>query len=258
MDANQRLKEKFQSCEKIYAGMINENTTFESAQSAAGKFDFMFVDFEHGNLNQELARPILKICRDVDLPIIARVQDCVYHCISKSIDMGADGVMIPRTETLEQVELAIQSMRFFPRGRKGVGGAGLFRKGEKFEDINDNRYLILQIESPKGVANLDEMLTKYGHEVAGVVIGPNDMANTSGLGIDTHHPKVMEQIHKVIEICNAHNKPSGIFCGGTADVTYYHKAGMRILWNGSDSPFHKGGEAAMKEQRERLDAATAI
>nr|MBQ4318160.1 hypothetical protein [Clostridia bacterium] len=256
MDANKRLKAKFEACEKIYAGMINENTTLESAKACAGKFDFMFVDFEHGNLNQELARPILKDCREADIPIIARVQDCLYHLIAKSVDMGADGVMIPRTETIEQVETAVKSMRFFPRGKKGVGGAGLFRKGEKFEEINDHRYLILQIESPKGVATLDAMLTLYGDEVAGIVIGPCDMANTSGLGIDTHHPKVVEQVHKVIEICNKHNKPSGIFCENLADVTYYYNAGMRILWYGNDAPYFKGGEEAVKAVVASMDAAT--
>jgi len=258
MDANQALKQKFENCEKIYAGMINEKTTLESAKSAAGKFDFMFVDFEHGNLNQELARPILANCREADIPVIARVQDCVYHCISKSLDMGADGVMIPRTETLEQVQTAIQSMRFFPRGKKGIGGAGLFRKGEKFEDINDHRYLILQIESPLGVQNLDTMLTLYGSEVAGIVIGPTDMACMLGRGIDTHHPDVVRQAHKVIEICRKHNKPSGIFCCNLADVAYYYRAGMSILWSGNDGAFHKGGEEAMKAQREKLDAATAV
>lgn len=256
MDNYEKLKAKFASCDKIYAGMINEMTTEESAASAAGIFDFMFIDFEHGNLCPEMGRPYLKMCRDAGLPTIARVQDCEYHCISKCIDMGADGVMIPRTETMDQVKLAIESIRFWPRGRKGVGGSGLFRKGEKFEEINDNRFLILQIESPLGVATLDAMLTVYGQEVAGVVIGPCDMANTCGRGIDTHCPEVLANAHKVIDVCRRHNKPSGIFCGGS-DVRYYYRAGMRILWNGSDAPFRSGGEEAMQAQKARLDEATA-
>ncbi len=255
MDNYASLKAKFENCDVIYAGMINENTTAESAASAAGKFDFAFLDLEHGVLNQELARPYLKFCREVGLPIIARVQDCLYHLIAKVVDMGADGVMIPRTETLEQVETAIKSMRFYPRGKKGVGGPGLFRKGEKFEEINDNRFIILQIESPKGVATLDAMLTLYGDEIAGVVVGPCDMANTSGYGIDTHHPKVVEQVQKVAEIAAKHKKSSGIFCENLADVTYYHNIGMQIMWYGNDAPFFKGGEDAMKEQFAKFNAA---
>lgn len=255
MDALQRLKRKFQNCEKMYAGMVNENTTAESAASAARYFDFMFIDFEHGNLCPELARPVLKICRDADLPTIARAQDCVYHCISKCLDMGADGVMIPRTETMAQVELAIASMRFHPRGRKGIGGAGLFRKGEKFEEINDNRLLILQIESPLGVATLDAMLTVYGHEVAGVVIGPCDMACMCGHGIDTECEPVKKHAMTVIEICQKHQKPSGIYCSMN-NIGDYHRAGMSILWMLGDGPFHTGGEEAMAAQRKKLDDAT--
>ncbi len=252
MDALHRLKEKLKNCEKIYAGMINELTTEASAASCVGKYDFMFIDFEHGNLCPELGRPFFKICREIDLPTIARVQDCEYHCISKCIDMGADGVMIPRTETLEQVKLAIESVRFYPRGRKGVGGAGLFRKGEKFEEINDNRLIILQIESPLGVANLDEMLTRYGEEIAAAVVGPCDMANTCGCGIDIAAPIVLENAQRVVDICRRHGKPAGIFCT-PGNLAYYYNTGMRILWYGNDAAFHLGGEEAMQRQKADMD-----
>lgn len=255
MNGLESLKQKMKDCGKIYAGMVNENTTLESAKSAVGKFDFMFIDFEHGNLCPEMGRPILKVCREADLPVIARVQDCEYHCISKCIDLGADGVMIPRTETLAQVKLAIESMRFFPRGRKGVGGSGLFRKGEKFEEINDNRLLILQIESPLGVATLDAMLTVYGHEVAGVVIGPCDMANMCGFGIDTECKAVYENALKVIDVCKKHHKPSGIYCSYN-NMGFLLDAGMSIMWMGGDSPFFSGGEEAMVMQKKRFDEAS--
>ena len=67
----------------------------------------MLFDCEHGIFNPEIANDMLMAARACDLPTIVRVQDCEYHCISKCLDMGADGVLIPRTETLEQVALAI-------------------------------------------------------------------------------------------------------------------------------------------------------
>lgn len=254
MNGLESLKKKMSECTRMYAGMVNENTTLESAQSAVGKFDFMFIDFEHGDLCPELGRPILQICREADLPVIARVQDCEYHCISKCIDLGADGIMVPRTESLSQVKLAIDSMRFFPRGRKGVGGSGLFRKGEKFSEINDNRLLILQIESPLGVATLDAMLTVYGTEVAGVVIGPCDMANMCGFGIDTECRAVYENAFKVIEVCKKHHKPSGIYAS-LNNMGFLLDAGMSIMWLLGDGAFFEGGEAAMQAQKQRMDKA---
>ena len=240
---------------KMYAGMVNENTTAESAASAA----LFRLHVHRLRTRQPLPgiRPTNpKFCRDADLPTIARAQDCEYHCISKCLDMGADGVMIPRTETMSQVKLAIDSMRFHPRGRKGIGGAGLFRKGEKFEEINDNRLLILQIESPLGIATLDAMLTVYGHEVAGVVIGPCDLACMCGYGIDTECEAVKQHAQTVIKICQRHSKPSGIYCS-MGNIGHYYKSGMSILWMLGDGPFHTGGDEAMAAQRERLDKATA-
>ena len=254
MDNLQRLKQKMANCDIMYAGMVSAQTTVESAAACVGNFDFMFIDFEHGDLCPEFGRPILKICREADLPVIARVQDCEYHCISKCIDLGADGVMITRTETLAQVRLAIDSCRFFPRGRKGVGGSGLFRKGEKFEEINDNRLLILQIESSLGVDNLNDMLTIYGREVAAIVIGPCDMANTSGHGIDTECRAVYQNVLRVIDICKKHHKPSGIYAS-FKNMGYLIDKGMQIMWMCDDTPFFKGGAAAMAEQKHHFDEA---
>lgn len=211
--------------------------------------DFMLFDCEHGNFMPELAVHMLQQCRACDLPTIVRVQDCEYHCISKCMDMGADGVLIPRTETLEQVETAVRSMRFFPRGRKGAGGIGLLRPGEGVEEFNNNRLLFLQIESPLGVQTLPEMLDRFGDEVAGIIIGPCDMAITSGQGLNTKAPVVIDEIHQVIDICHRYEKSIGMFVS-PSECAYWVGEGMNILWCGSDTGFMAAGvSATLKEVR---------
>jgi len=198
--------------------------------------DFMLFDAEHGNFNPENAVDMLQMCRASDLPTIMRVQDCEYHCISKCLDMGADAVLIPRTETLEQVARAISSMRFHPRGRKGAGGIGLLRPGEGVDEFNDNRLLFLQIESPKGVETLDAMLGTYGAEVAGVIVGPSDLSITSGMKLDTQSETVLRHMRTIIAVCRRHGKSVGTFLGPD-QIPFWVAEGMNILWCSSDTGF---------------------
>lgn len=238
MAALEELKGKLKRREVVFGGLFSSiNNIYLPKTFKVPGVDYMMFDLEHGNFMPELAVDMLQMCRACDLPTICRVQDCEYHCISKCLDMGADGVMIPRTETEEQVVTAIQSMRFAPRGRKGAGGIGLLRPGEDAEAFNNNRLLILQIESPKGVNNLDYFLTKYGDEIAGVIIGPCDMGLMCGDGLAaTGSAKVQEQINKTIEICQKHEVSIGMFLS-PGQIREYLGRGMNIVWTTTDTGF---------------------
>jgi len=242
MPALELLKEKLQRREIVFGSTFSaiNNLYIPKIFKGVG-VDYMLFDCEHGNFMPELAVDMLQMCRACDLPTIIRVQDCEYHCISKCMDMGADGVLIPRTETEEQVKLAIASMRFYPRGRKGAGGIGLLRPGEDCDAFNNNRLLFLQIESPLGVQNLDGFLTKYGDEIAGIIIGPCDMGIMSGEGLAaTSSPKVVEQIRQVIATCRRHEKSIGMYLS-PGELRRWIGEGMNILWCGSDQGFMAAG-----------------
>lgn len=229
------LKEKLAKREKIFSSMLCHIgfTDLPVFYKNAG-LDMLVMDLEHGSFYPENIGDFCRTCREVGLPVIARVQDCEYHCISKPLDMGADGVLIPRTESFEQVETAISSMRFYPYGKKGVGGRCLLRPGENVYDFNKNRLLFLQIESKKGTDLLDEMLTKYGDQVAGVIIGPNDMGVSMGTGLDMQAPALIENIERTVEICQKHEKSIGMFMSNDVEAEKWYKKGMNIFWIGTE------------------------
>ena len=229
------LKEKLEKREKLYSTMLcHIGFTALPGIYKAGGLDFLVMDLEHGSFYPENIGDFCQMCHNVELPVIVRVQDCEYHCISKPIDMGADGVLIPRTESMEQVETAISSMRFYPYGKKGVGGRALLRKGEDIYDINKNRLLFLQIESKKGVDLLDEMLTKHGDQIAGIIIGPCDMAVSLGCGLDINAEPMIECITKTIKTCQKHGKSIGMFMDDDKVAKRWHDEGMNIYWIGTE------------------------
>ncbi len=235
MSAIDTLKEKLAKQDKLFSTMLcHVGFTGLPAVYKASGLDFLVMDLEHGSFYPENIGDFIQMCHVADLPVITRVQDCEYHCISKPIDMGADGVLIPRTETMEQVETAINSMRFYPYGKKGVGGRALLRKGETVEDFNNNRLLFIQIESKQGIDLLDEILTKYGDQIAGIIIGPCDMAVSSGCGLDVNSDVMIAQIKKTIEISKKHSKSMGMFMDDDEVAHRWHKEGMNIYWVGTE------------------------
>ena len=92
----------------------------------------------------------------------------------------------------------------------------------------------MQIESKKGVDLLDEMLAKYGEQVAGIIIGPCDMAVSMGCGLDINAPEMIENITKTIKVCQKHGKSIGIFMDDDKVAERWHKEGMNIYWIGTE------------------------
>ena len=245
------LKEKLEKREKIYSTMLCHIgfTGLPAVYKAAG-LDVLVMDLEHGSFYPENIGDFTQMCHAVGLPVIARVQDCEYHCISKPLDMGADGILIPRTETIEQVETAISSMRFWPYGKKGVGGRALLRPGEEIYDFNKNRLLFLQIESKQGVDLLDEILEKYGDQIAGLIIGPSDMAVSMGCGLNKNTDVMIENITKTIEICHKHSKSIGMYMNDDEAAEHWYRQGMNFFWIGTELSLFA---AELKRNKERIE-----
>ena len=237
-----RLAEKLKNREKVIGTtMILLKNPIVLEQMNREELDFVLFDAEHGVFDTQNVVPLLQVCRLMGLPAFLRAQDSEYHLIAKAIDMGADGIMLPRTESLEQLRTAVDALWFYPEGRKGCGGHGQFRPGEAYEDFGRTRFLLPQIESPKGIELLPEMLEKYGSYISAVMIGPYDLSVMVGTPKDIKSSVMIESIQKIFDISNAYGKSCGIFCADESLAQPYRDMGGNVLWTGSDKDFYMKG-----------------
>ena len=234
MDHLMQLKNKLAKNEKVFGitATLRESAVLAHLQREG--LDFVLFDLEHGPAGLEQVGGLLQTARSLDIPTIVRVQDALYHLIAKTIDLGADGIMLPRTEPLEQVAPAIGALRFAPLGRKGCGGSHQFRPGESFDQFQANRLLILQIESPRGVAILPDILARYRNQIAGIVIGPYDLSVQVGTPLEINSAPAIGQIQKTMAVCRETGLSCGIYCDNLAVAERWHAAGMNILWVASE------------------------
>ena len=203
---------------------------------ASFPFDFLVIDEEHGTLNMESSEELLRICRLCDLPTIVRIPNAVPHIISKTLDMGADGIMIPRVETMEQIENAIKAARYYPMGRKGCGGFSNLRAEDKvnIEEYNKNRLIVVQIESYEGLNVLPEIIEKYKEEIACVLIGPYDSSIMVGTPLDITSDTMKKYTQDVFDVCKAAGVSCGSFVDDASMIPYYKSLGANVYWTGTE------------------------
>ena len=237
-----RLKDKLKNREKVLGTtMVMFKSPLILEQMNCDELDYVLFDAEHGVFNTENMVELLQVCRLMGLPAMVRAKDSEYHLIAKVIDLGADGIMIPRTESLEQLKTAVDALLFYPEGRKGCGGVGQFRKGESPDEYKDTRFLMPQIESPKGIELLPDMLEKYGEYISAVMIGPYDLSVMVGTPRNIKSPEMIEAIQKIFDISNSYGKSCGIFCDDEVLAQKYRDMGCNVLWTSTDKDFYMRG-----------------
>jgi 2-dehydro-3-deoxyglucarate aldolase/4-hydroxy-2-oxoheptanedioate aldolase len=197
--------------------------------------DYILIDLEHGAFDWREIEGVLRMCDTAGLTSIVRVTEHVYHQISRCLDLGADGIVLPRTHCRQQLERAIEMMRLPPKGIKGVGGYDFSTSpvAERLRMYDNEKLVIVQIESVRGVSELDDMLDTG--EVAGVIVGPLDLSVSAGVPGEYNHPDVVAEIEKVVDVCDRHRVSCGMYMmEGLNDARRWCGRGMNIIWTGSD------------------------
>jgi 2-dehydro-3-deoxyglucarate aldolase/4-hydroxy-2-oxoheptanedioate aldolase len=112
---------------------------------AAAGLEFVIYDMEHGRCDIQLLEQMVISCRGTDIVPLARVPDVNYVPLSRLLDVGARGVMIPRVETRQQMETAVRALKYAPDGNRGVAlgvAHDLYRSGgaASLPKANDTRW----------------------------------------------------------------------------------------------------------------------
>jgi 2-keto-3-deoxy-L-rhamnonate aldolase RhmA len=201
-------------------------------------FDFVFLDLEHGAFNLETAVDLIQVIRLTSATPLVRVPDGQYHLIAPMLDAGAEGIMVPRVESRDQVEYVVSCMRYPPEGQRGCSVAKGHNdyRGEEIHaftrEANRQNIVIIQIEREKVVADIDSLVSVQGVDVA--LIGPNDLALSLGIPLDMQHPAMKSAITRVVEVSRQNGKASGMHVDDSAVLLEWHAQGMQVLTYSND------------------------
>jgi 2-dehydro-3-deoxyglucarate aldolase/4-hydroxy-2-oxoheptanedioate aldolase len=208
---------------------------------AAAGFHWMFIDTEHGGFDLETVQDICRVARLVGVCPIVRVAELQYSLVSRALDCGAEGIILPRVEEPSRLETAVSWMKFPETGIRGYGlqPSQIDYEGLAFsqiiEHINENVLTVFQIESQRGIDAREELLSVAG--VDAVLIGPADLSISLGVAGEFQHRRVIEAMESIRDTCERKAIAPGTHTRTVALARFWKDRGMRFLGCGSDIGF---------------------
>ncbi len=213
------LKEKMKSGQKVYGTMLRVSRNPAVCYLAKNaSLDFVMYDCEHSNYSYESLHDLFIMGNALGLSGLLRVPQLSREHISRAMDCGASGAMVPMTETVKQAEELVRWSKYTPLGERGFGSGcahtdylGGGKHSEIMEAANAKTISIAQIETKLAVDNAEAISAVKGIDV--LLIGPNDLSISLGIPGDVMNPIELDAIAHVAASCNKHGKFFGLHAG---------------------------------------------
>jgi 2-dehydro-3-deoxyglucarate aldolase len=212
-------------------------------------FDWLFVDGEHGPLE---TREILAILQAVGdrVPCLVRVPGAEEPPIKRALDLGAEGIIVPQVNTVEQAASVVRYARYAPAGSRGVGLARAHGYGLRFQEYldaaNQSVAVIVQAEQAQAVENIESIVKVEG--IDAVLIGPYDLAASLGKMGRIDDRAVTDAIDHVTKTCQAAGVPLGYFGISAQAIRPYMERGYTMIAAGVDTLFLAGAARRLLEE----------
>lgn len=194
---------------------------------------FVFYDMEHSGFSMAELKTQFALCRGLDIVPLVRPPDTTYQHTARLLDLGAMGMLFQMCETAEQAEEFVRWTRYPPQGRRGAmfGGAhddySSLSVPEIIDGAHDRTMVCVLIESAKGVANAEEIMSVPGVDVAH--LGHGDLSLSLEVPGQTDHPTMQAGIDTILSACEQHGKAAACLAGNVETGIDWVKRGFRMV-----------------------------
>ena len=211
------------------------------AMKTAG-FDWLFLDLEHGTMSIDAAAQIAVAALDAGIAPIVRVPNGEYSIATRLLDNGALGIVMPHVDSAAEAHEVVQKLKYPPIGHRSMGGIGphyslrTASTGEAAEALNAANLTVVMLETPKAIANAEEIAAVPGVDV--LLIGTNDLCAEMGIPGDFGHDRVVDAYQRMIAASKKHGKFPGM--AGIYNeplMQRYIAMGARFILSGADAAF---------------------
>jgi 4-hydroxy-2-oxoheptanedioate aldolase len=203
-------------------------------------FDYYMLDAEHGLIDPAQAVNVVRACELADMTPMIRIGSKDPKLVLPYLDAGMMGIMMPGLETLEEVQMLVEAVKYAPLGKRGVGlsraSGHMANAGEAAEYIefsNQETMVIIQFEDEKLLDNFSALCAVDGLDAC--MIGPRDLSLTMGFPDGPNHPEVQTVIDKAIGVMKEAGIIAGITAGTRADAERQIERGARMILVGAQS-----------------------
>ena len=208
-----RVLEKLRAGEQAISYKSNLSCFRIAEIVAMSGFDALWICQEHVPTDQMTMEAQILAAQSYDCDCIVRVAKGSYSDYIRPLEAGATGIMVPHLMSLAEAEELVRMVRFQPLGLRPVDGGnadGLFCKfdfKEYIKFMNENRLVIVQIEDPEPLSELDKICQVPGIDM--IFFGPGDFSHAIGHPSEFNHPEVKKAYELVVKTAHKYGKFAG-------------------------------------------------
>ncbi len=228
------VKEKLARGEYAYGTMIFEfNTTGIGRIVGEAGAEFVVYDMEHTGWSIETIRMLIATTQSSNALPMVRVPATQYHLISRPLDLGAMGIMVPMVEDEAQARTIVRSAKYPPEGGRGAA-FGVAHDNyaaapvtEVMESANREGFIMAQIETVSGIENCEAIAAVEGIDC--LWVGHFDLSLSMGIPAQFDNPEFLKAIEKVANACEKHGKSAGVMVNHAAGARLWKDLGYRAF-----------------------------
>ena len=213
-------------------------------------WDWIWLDAQHGDLDFREAADLVRVCDLIHRPALVRVPAQDPGWISKILDAGAAGVIVPMIESIQEAKAMIMAAKFPPLGNRSYGGRRVIDRAGRgyYRSANRDTLLVLQLESNEAVAQAASLAALDG--VDGLFLGPDDLMIRQGADVDApkNRESIGRQSREVAENCRKFDKLVVGLGVSDAGMAIAKEDGYNLIVGGGDVGFLAGGSKAAAQK----------
>lgn len=228
------FRKRLQSGEPVVGAFVNLASPLCTEIMGIAGFDWVVLDLEHGAGDEPILVSQLQALAASDVATIVRTEGIDLPRFMHALDLGADGVLVPRLHSAEDARRCVDGCRY--SGSRGVArynrswhwGASKRSLAEADAEV----VCAVQIETAEALAAVDEIAAVEGVDV--LFVGPADLAHNLGLHCPPDDPALLVHAGRVADAARAHGKAAGVLTGNLVQLRAYRELGFTFLGCNSD------------------------
>ena len=234
------LKAALKAKRPVFGFMVSATSSMRWGRVFAGStLDFVVIDSEHGSRDRQLIADTVAQMQTLDITAIVRTPNTEEVYVAMALDAGADGVLVPYCETVDEVRHCAVKLRTHPL--KGEYYERVVETGEYPSD-KSKKYLaerhkdhifIMGIESEPAANRVGELIDCA--DIDGVFIGPNDMTTSLGIPDESGNSVYLDTLSKIIAEADKRGIPTMIHQQTIETSAKAIELGARFIMHSSDA-----------------------
>jgi 2-keto-3-deoxy-L-rhamnonate aldolase RhmA len=242
------IKKRLKNGETVNGCWLNLGSSITAEIVGLSGFDWVLIDLEHGAGAEKDVLHQLQALEHTPAAAVIRVESAQRQRIHRILDIGAEGIMVPRISNAEDAAAIASALHYPPSGSRGIAKmvrASGFGQNfpEYYKNGKENILGVVQIETAEVLNHLDAVAATDGIDV--LFIGPSDLSMELGIFGQLDHPLFRDALKATVSAAQKAGKAVGILLQNADDFKTYHDLGIRMIACGADGSFVSQGARNM-------------